>query len=656
VLNTSYLNLKLSESQEKAIGLLDDFLEGDEKIFILKGYAGTGKTTLLKLLINSFIEYSIPFYLAAPTGRAAKIIAEKTGMRTSTIHKLIYSYSNIFSNESEGQEVKFYFALKKNNGLRDSIILIDEASMISGSYNSNEYISFGSGKLLHDLIKYIDPMNNNNKIIFIGDDAQLPPINSNKSPALTVSYLGDEFGFKDIMVAELREVFRQESGSEILVNATKIRESIENNDYRVFLIEANGYNIVKINENNVANEYINVRSNLSSDINENIIITFSNKKAFIYNQDIRNLIFKGHKNKRRVSKIYDKNIKDININDILIIMKNNCFYKEVVDKKEEVAYIPIELYNGEIVKVLEVEPISAENRKNILIKIDNKKKYVKLVFRDVLIEYKSYDGVFSVIKVKILENYLLGHEAILSAEQNLALYVDFVKRFKQKNKGKFERIGSMKDLENTELFRQEMRKDPFFNALLVKYGYAITCHKAQGGEWENVFVDFDMHAKNHSEYFYRWSYTAISRTKNQLYLINSPEYTLDSEQIIQYEYIVDDKMSFPNVKDERKMLTAVYEKELNIGIEVLEKIYKIPDNQILQLLFKELYGLTGSSGIFIHHIEHKTLVERYYFVKGSEIACIDFGFNKTGFSYIKPCKTNSIEFMEELKSLLEAVV
>jgi cytidylate kinase len=726
VLDSSRLKLQLSKSQGRAVKLLDSFLSGEEKIFILKGYAGTGKTTLLKLLIDTFQEYSISFYLCAPTGRAAKIISEKTGMKTSTIHKMIYSYSNIFTNEvlNDAQtQIKFYFALKKNNGLTDSVILIDEASLISGTYNSSEYISFGSGRLLHDLIKFFDPVKNNNKIIFIGDDAQLPPINSNISPALSVSYLKDEFGFYDIMETELQEVFRQGSGSEILSNATKIRDSIMSHDYSVFSIKANNYNIIKIDESNVANEYLNIKNNFVSDINENIVIAFSNKKAFIYNQDIRNIIFKKTKNKKRRSKIYGKSIQDIAINDILIITKNTYFHKEHINEDGEVTYLPVELYNGEFVRVLAVEPVSPENKKNILVSIDNKRKYVKLVFRDILIEYKNYEGNSSTIKIKIFENYLLDHEITLSTEQSLALYIDFVKRFKQKNKAELKRITSnVKDLENTELFRQEMRKDPFFNALLVKYGYAITCHKAQGGEWENVFVDFDLRAKNYSEYFYRWSYTAISRTKNKLYLINVPDYTLDTEQVIQDNYIVDHKMKLPIEKDNQNLLIPTYDKNLSIkkiynkipesfstdnkntnvkiddlepegivggvfdsdrsvllhnnnllanqsinqelmnlvyscydSIETLEKIFKIPNNEILKLLFKELHGLTGSSKIFIYYIEHKTLVERYYFIKGTEIACIDFHFNKTNFSHIQPYKTNSSTFMEELKSLLETI-
>ncbi len=430
------------DSQLQALELLDQFINSDNKYFILKGYAGTGKTTLLKCLIDTLQDRGVFFALCAPTGRAAKVISEKTGMRAGTIHRMIYSYANLMSFTDEtGEEVggyKFFFTLKKNIDLHDSVIIVDESSMISSSYNDGGYIRFGSGKLLADLLKYIDPYANNNKVIFIGDSAQLPPVKSGFSAALSEKYLKEYFGIDDIITAELREVFRQESESSILSNATKIRDAITNEDFNVFSIKQKDGEVKRLDENNFIEEYFILVNNDYERLCENIVITYSNKKAFHYNQIIRDRLFPKAKKKRIKNELIEDPVREIMPGDILMITKNCYLYQEKIDEEGNLTITTLDLYNGEFVKVLDVEPIIPEDRKNVLVKTENRNLYVNLTFRNIVIGFKDYSGEDISLKIKIIENFLNSPDPSLSMEQYKALFIEFKNRFikdKYGNKG-----------------------------------------------------------------------------------------------------------------------------------------------------------------------------------------------------------------------------
>ncbi len=615
-------------TQLKALELLEDFINNDSRYFILKGYAGTGKTTLLKCLIDALQDRGIFFTLCAPTGRAAKVISEKTGMRAGTIHRMIYSYANLQSYSNENGEdlsgYKFYFALRKNVDIHDSFIIVDESSMISANYNDGGYIRFGSGKLLVDLLKFVDPEANNNKIIFIGDYAQLPPVRSGVSAALSENYLRENFGITDITVTELTEVFRQEADSYILSNATRVRDSIKNEDFSSFSIRQNRGEVTSLDEKNFIEEYFKYVDEMLENLDDNIVITYSNKKAFHYNQIIRDKIFPAAKKKRIKKELIEEPVREIMPGDVLMITKNCYLTQEKRDDEGNLMYIPLDLYNGEFVRVLDVEPIEAEDRKNILVRSEDRNIYVNLTFRNIVICFKDYSGQEITLKIKILENFLNSPDPSLSMEQYKALFIEFKNRFIRDNLGKLEELRKKsrryKDIEDTDLFKQAIKRDPYFNALLVKYGYAVTCHKAQGGEWKNVFVDFSGFAGLGSELFFRWAYTAITRAKERLYFMHAPEFSLDTYQERKTNYNVDYGMSLPPIAKVDSAISVLYP----------------PDKPFLEEINIEIQNKIANNEVDIKKIEHLDNAERYFFTDESGEAVVDFKYDDN-------CRISDIE-------------
>lgn len=607
-------------TQLQALELLEEFINNDDKYFILKGYAGTGKTTLLKCLIDALQDRGIFFTLCAPTGRAAKVISEKTGMKAGTIHRMIYSYANLKSYTDEtGEEVggyKFYFSLRKNVDLHDSVVIVDESSMISANYNDGGYIRFGSGKLLVDLLKYVDTGLNNNKIIFIGDNAQLPPVRSGVSAALSEKFLKENFGIEDITVTELTEVFRQESDSYILSNATRVRDSIKNEDFNCFSIKQRIGEVERLEEKEFIDKYFGLVDEFLENLNENIVITYSNKKAFHYNQIIRDRLFPEAKKKRIRKELIEDPVREIMPGDVLMITKNCYLTQEKTDEEGNLMYIPVDLYNGEFVRVLDVEDIEPDDRRNILVRSEDRNIYVNLTFRNIVIEFKDYSGSMVTLKVKIIENFLNSPVPSLSMEQYKALFIEFKNRFIRDNLGKLEELRKrsrrFKDIEDTDLFKQAIKRDPYFNALLVKYGYAVTCHKAQGGEWKNVFVDFSGFAGLGSELFFRWSYTAITRAKQKLFFMNAPDFSMDSVIEQKPQYKVDYNLTLPAIVKEDKVLITDFP----------------PDKPFLKELNEEILNKIRSNEIEIDKIEHLDSAERYFFTDESGEAIVDFKYDK----------------------------
>ena len=730
-----YLHFKPSESQKKALILFEEFLNSENKFFIIKGYAGTGKTTLLMAFIKLLLDRGILFALCAPTGRAAKIMTDKTGMTALTIHRMIYSYSNIITyqdSNSDKNEYKFYFAIKKNNDLHDAVVIVDESSMISDQYNESNIIRFGSGKLLTDLLKYIDVENNNNKIIFIGDYAQLPPVKSNFSVALSEEYIKNNFECKELYSIELDEVFRQTEDSAILLNATKLRESISCGDFNSFLISEKKGEVTKISENDVINEYFLDFNHFNDTIYENIIITYSNKRAFEYNKKIRQKLFQGKYSIESNSNLFnDKENIPICKDDILLVTKNCYLYKEERDSDNNIELQYYDLYNGEFVKVVEVYPIKEEDVKNIIVHNGKSNIIVNLTFRDVLIQFKDLYSNDIQLKVKIIENLLYSHSSGLTQDEYKALFLDFKERFIKDNLHELEKIRRKSrrftDIEQTELFKKALKIDPYFNALHVKFGYAITCHKAQGGEWNNVFIDFYGLNNVSQEMFFRWSYTAISRAKHKLYLINIPEYSLDNplyyenyileknltlpenpnntiylnfdklkSKVLNYAHI--EKYSFYDIlvdkiendnqkekilfKDKKGEVTIEFdfntddykpvinliptsEYSFELGQKVLDIYYSekadiaiansfnFPHDKIfLKELYEYLIEILSEENITITYIEHKNNCERYYFEKNGLIAIFDFYYKNNKITWVQEKKTNSIEFINLIKGII----
>lgn len=443
-----------------ALNTLSDFLLSTDcdSLLLLKGYAGTGKTSLVGALVKTMVELKQKSVLLAPTGRAAKVLSDYAGQKASTIHKKIYRQKT-FSNEPSG-------FLPSDNLHKDTLFIVDEASMISNQ-GIDSHI-FGSGRLLDDLIHYVYS-GENCRLILMGDTAQLPPVMQVESPALQPDVLRTYN--LNIEVVQLTEVVRQDNNSGILHNATLLRDSLRNNQVEIFpKLQLNGFtDILKIN----GDELIEAISNAynSDGIDETIIISRSNKRANIYNNGIRNQI------------LYRE--EELSTGDRLMVVKNNYFWTRNYKEMDFIA-------NGEIVQVLRVK---------------NTTEIYGFRFCDVTVRFQDYDLE---IDMKILLDTLQTEAPALPKELNDKLFYAILEDYQDIPS----KAGKMK----------KMKEDPHYNVTQIKYAYAITCHKAQGGQWMNVFLDIGYITEEMlGEDFYRWLYTAMTRATHRLYLVNLPD-------------------------------------------------------------------------------------------------------------------------------------
>jgi DNA replication protein DnaC len=477
----NFSDLTLTEDQKMAVEKIERFLLSDNQVFLLKGYAGTGKTTILKGIANYLLSNQKLAAVMAPTGRAAKILRDKTGISASTIHRIIYNYNNleqVVSEDANDESFKYHFTLSRNELEAETVFIVDEASMVGENFNENEFIRFGSGHLLSDLLQFVNLHSlQRHKIIFVGDPAQLEPVGDKDSKALDASYF-EQLKIK-VRETELTQILRQKSESGILANAMKYREllQLEKRNENYFNSDFNDIEVLQVD--NVAKEFVDIVP--VPEINKAAIITFSNNLANSYNTMVRQHYFP------------DK--KDIQVGDILIIAKNH-YTNDMV------------LFNGESVKVTSVEPCVEKQSARVF--INKVPKIVDIYFKSIEI---FVPGEERIIPVKIIINLLNSRERDLSSTEYKALYINFIMRFKDKQNKQI-------DYKSNE-FKESIRMDDYFNALHVKYGYAFTCHKAQGGEWDNAFVDFSGRIGLKDAHL-RWDYTAITRAAKKLFVINPP--------------------------------------------------------------------------------------------------------------------------------------
>ncbi|MFH1121907.1 MAG: AAA family ATPase [Bacteroidota bacterium] len=474
-----FKHLTLTSDQVNALKLLEGFVNSDESLFLLKGYAGSGKTTVLQGFVEYLESMHKRYILMAPTGRAAKVLSEKTGKNASTIYRAIYSYSLLEDLESqdgddESSSFVYYYKLA-NNTTNDIIYIVDEASMISDKISMGEFFRFGSGFLLSDLISYshTGELNSRNKIIFVGDPCQLEPVSDSISPALDEQYIKEKFGL-NCMIAELREVKRQTEQSGILKAATRLRKSQSSGYFNDFDLTENGIDIY----NPSFDSFLDTWQEITG---KKVIIAYKNKTCLDLNIQIRERLFGEGKIRLQQS-------------DIVILGANN--YTKGV-------------YNGEFAVVSSVDNIPRVEIVEIKKKVGNvtENKSVRLVWRAVELVFPDSEKNGKVVKGQVLENFLYG-DNYLHPDEMRALYVDFKIRHKELKP-------------RTEEFKEAILNDPYFHCLKIKYGYAVTCHKAQGGEWENVFTVWEHNsAKNIS--FFRWAYTAVTRASKRLYAIDPP--------------------------------------------------------------------------------------------------------------------------------------
>lgn len=472
---------KLTDGQEELVDRLEYFIsDKTQQVFLLKGYAGTGKTFITKGLTEYFNSVGRNYILAAPTGKAAKVIAQKTKSQACTLHKTIYSFEDVVEykdTDTDGKETyKFYYELKVNDNSVDTVYIIDEASMIADIYQEAEFMRFGSGFLLQDFLEYanLDCNDHNKKIIFIGDDAQLPPVGMNYSPALNAKYLLEKYNLNSTWF-ELTEVVRQEKDSGIIQNSTNIRESIATKTFNQLNIMSYP-DIEHIEHSNLMPKYLNSCSNKIN--GESIIIAFSNSDVADYNRRVRQHFFPDQEKLCRGDKVMATS-------------------NSVKDK--------IEISNGDFGLVRKI--LSATETMDVPITKNDK---IQLSFIDIEIGFKDLNGESHFFECKIIENLLYSKQPTLSSDENKALYIDF-------------KINRSKGLspKSTE-FKNALKNDPYFNALKIKFGYAITCHKAQGSEWNHVFVNCKTHQSILSAGYFRWLYTAITRASKKLYLLDAP--------------------------------------------------------------------------------------------------------------------------------------
>ena len=451
--------------QEKVLKILADFLfcRKTESLFLLKGYAGTGKTSLIGALVKTLDQLEQKCILLAPTGRAAKVFSHYAGHPAYTIHKKIYRQKS-FSNEMDNYSMN-------DNLHQHTLFIVDEASMIANEGLSGSM--FGTGRLLDDLIQYVYS-GQGCRLMLIGDTAQLPPVGEEESPALSADVLRG-YGL-EVYEGLLTEVVRQLHDSGILWNATELRRYITEEDFFTLPpIKVEGFPDIKVIP---GNELIEAISDSYDHVgmDETIVVCRSNKRANIYNKGIRNTI------------LYRE--EELETGDLLMVAKNNYFWTEGCKEIDFIA-------NGDIAVVRRVR---------------REREMYGFRFADVLLRFPDYNDME--LEVKLLLDTLHTETPALPKEMNDKLFYSV-----------------MEDYADISVKRERMKKmkaDPHYNALQVKYAYAVTCHKAQGGQWKRVFLDQGYMTEDMlSPDYFRWLYTAFTRATETLYLVNWPKEQLD---------------------------------------------------------------------------------------------------------------------------------
>ncbi|MBC7913997.1 MAG: AAA family ATPase [Pyrinomonadaceae bacterium] len=441
---------------------LEKFIKSEhgDECFVLKGFAGTGKTTIVGTLVKVLPGINLKTVLLAPTGRAAKVISNYSGKKAFTIHKKIYRKKSAIS-----LDLSFVMA---ENLAENTIFIVDEASMIS-----NEAADFSGKSLLEDLMKFTYS-GKNCKLMLVGDTAQLPPVGSDYSPALDTNLLKDLF-FRKIFTYELTDVVRQEKLSGILYNATNIRELIRTQKEEFPQIKVKGFKDIYSMTGEKLSEGLQYAYDKYG-MENTLVICRSNKNANNYNLQIRNRI------------LYRE--EELTGGDFLMIVRNNYYWLEKEDQSN--AFIA----NGDIARVRKMKNIT---------------ELYGFRFADVVLEFLDYPDD-EPLTCKIMLDTLYTETPNLSNADNKRLYEAVLEDYKH--------------ITNKRQRMEELKNNPYYNALQVKFAYAVTCHKAQGGQWDAVFVDQGYLTEEMlNTDFLRWMYTAITRSVKELYLVNfSPKF------------------------------------------------------------------------------------------------------------------------------------
>lgn len=464
----SDLGFEPTQSQISTSQKLSEFLITDNfnPVLLINGFAGTGKTSLMRSFCNIAAEMEFPLELMAPTGRAAKVLGNITGRRAYTIHKKIYKQDSADDFDSS-------FSINYNRQ-KATIFIVDESSMISNTQSGET--EFGSGRLLDDLIAYVfsRPFC---KLLLIGDSAQLPPIGFEEAPAMNVDKLS---GYNiTLETAIMTDVVRQHQESCILTNANNIREMINSGvaDFDSFLLTTDGNEVERVSGAELIETLITSYDKCGT--GNTLVITRSNKRANRFNQGIRSAVmFKEE---------------EITRGDLLMVGKNNYYWLKDEKNKDFIA-------NGDIAEI---------------IRINGYQEMHGFRFADLSLCFTEHDNIET--DAKILLDNLNSDTAKISREEEQQLYMSVMQDYAD---------------ESPRKRAEGIRNDKWYNALSVKFAYAITCHKAQGGQWDTVFVDLGYFTPEMFNIeMLKWLYTAITRATKKLYFVNFDDKFFDKTSV-----------------------------------------------------------------------------------------------------------------------------
>ena len=466
----------LTKQQQEVLDSIKEFMNSDIPVFILRGYAGTGKTTMVKVIAD-YLAQERHVALMAPTGRAARVLAAKTGLEAHTIHKAIYEKACIVSKNVKDiaeSEFKFVFPIHEDEHEGKLVAIVDESSMVCSRKIKHELLQFGTDNLLEDLLTFVRP-SYGGKVIFVGDPAQLPPVGEPTSNALRVEYFTGR-GLK-VVEAELTEVLRQKGDSVILKNAMMIRDLLKKKKRNSLVFEEKKDDVETVSPDEFLNKYLDYKN--QSGRHDSVVICYSNRAASKYNRDIRTFLYGGDV--------------PLRVNDILLITQNNYRLGRM---------------NGEFVPVLEVGARTQQSAP-VYAQIGGEKKRINITINFVQVVVPDGDG--NPMSCMLIEDLLTSEKASISIDENRAMYINFCMRNPHLKQG-------------TRAFADALMTDLYYNAIRAKYGYAVTGHKCQGGEWCKVFVDYTDRTGLNDDSL-RWAYTATTRAQNTLYVTNLPHVT-----------------------------------------------------------------------------------------------------------------------------------
>lgn len=439
------------------------------KALIITGGAGTGKTTLVKTIIKQLNESHTDYYLLAPTGRASlnlyRHVSDITQVSANTIHSFLYQKV-----EEENDEV-LTFKITETELPSDAVIIIDEASMLSHEKAHSEFLQFGSGNVFQDLLEYLKLTQSNRQLILIGDPYQLPPVNVSIAKVLQPEFL-TENNIPNVQSIQLDKVHRQAESSKVLESATALRSQLETESFTQFPVVADGHEIISVSMDEAIESYL-------WDFNNAIFVAYTNKEVLSINLAFRDLC---------------------------------CFEKSTLEKKEHLVLMQntfiqdTKYFNGDM---FAVEAIGKEESFNYQIPhSDGKIHDIKLSFTEVSLLHVATN---TIVNTSVLSHTLWTESPEISRFERQALMINFVQRNRHLTRG-------------TPEFKQALRQDSYFNALFVKFGYALTCHKAQGGEWQKVYISLNRPQNDlKTKAGFSWSYTALTRARDQAYIVGLPK-------------------------------------------------------------------------------------------------------------------------------------